>query len=164
MYKSVSILWYMRKNINSDFVKVIITFRCSSVLIWFLMLISKLISLVQSLSRVWFFATPWTAARQASLSITNSRSLLKLMSIESVMPSNHLILCCPILLCLNLPQHQGLFKWVSSSPQMAKLVDLTNSFNVSGSIKTRTPWWSVKIALAEVSDGCLINCRCYLIF
>ena len=43
-------------------------------------------------------ATPWTAAHQASLSITNSRSLLKLMSIESVMPSNHLILCCPLLL------------------------------------------------------------------
>ena len=43
------------------------------------------------------FATPWTAARQASLSITNSRSLLKLMSIESVMPSNHLILCHPLL-------------------------------------------------------------------
>ena len=42
--------------------------------------------------------TPWTAARQASLSITNSQSLLKLMSIESVMPSNHLILCCPLLL------------------------------------------------------------------
>ena len=53
---------------------------------------------VQSLSCVWLFATPWTAARQASLSITNSRSLLKLMSIESVMPSNHLILCCPLLL------------------------------------------------------------------
>ena len=44
------------------------------------------------------FATPWTAARQASLSITNSRSLLRFMSIESVMPSNHLILCCPLLL------------------------------------------------------------------
>ena len=43
-------------------------------------------------------ATPWTAAHQASLSITNSRSLLKLMSIKSVMPSNHLILCCPLLL------------------------------------------------------------------
>ena len=53
---------------------------------------------VQSLSCVWFFATPWTAAHQASLSITNSWSLLKLMSIESVMPSNHLILCCPLLL------------------------------------------------------------------
>ena len=53
---------------------------------------------VQSLSRVPLFATPWTAARQASLSITNSQSWLKLMSIESVMPSNHLTLCCPILL------------------------------------------------------------------
>ena len=53
---------------------------------------------VQSLSHLQFFATPWTAAHQDSLSITNSRSLHKLMSIESVMPSNHLILCCPLLL------------------------------------------------------------------
>ena len=50
------------------------------------------------LCRVRLFATPWTAAHQASLSITSSRSLLKLMSIESVMPSNHLILCRPLLL------------------------------------------------------------------
>ena len=56
------------------------------------------ISSVQSLSHVWLFTTPWTAERQASLSITNSRSLPKLMSIESVMPSNHLILCRPLLL------------------------------------------------------------------
>ena len=54
-------------------------------------------SSIQSLSRVQLFATPWTAARQASLSITNSWSLLKLMSIELVMPSNHLILCHPLL-------------------------------------------------------------------
>ena len=54
-------------------------------------------SSVQSLS-VWHFATPWTAAQQASLSITNSQSLLKLVSITSVMPSNHLILCRPLLL------------------------------------------------------------------
>ena len=54
--------------------------------------------------------TPWTAARQASLSITNSQSLLKLMSIMVVMPSNHLILCHPLLLLgFNLSQHQGLF-------------------------------------------------------
>ena len=53
---------------------------------------------VQSLSHVWLFVTPWTAAHQASPSITNSPSLLKLMSIESVMPSNHLILCRPLLL------------------------------------------------------------------
>ena len=50
---------------------------------------------VQSLSRVWLFATPWTATHQATLSLTNSRSLLKLMSIELVMPSNHLIFCHP---------------------------------------------------------------------
>ena len=55
-------------------------------------------SSVQWLSRVQLFGTPWTAARQASLSITNSRSLPKLMSIESMMPSNHLILCCALLL------------------------------------------------------------------
>ena len=57
-----------------------------------------IISSVQSLSRVRLFATPWTAARQASLSITNPLSLLKVMSIELVMPSNHLILCGPPLL------------------------------------------------------------------
>ena len=55
-------------------------------------------SSVQLLSHVRLFATPWTAARQASLSITNSQSLHKLMSIESVMPSNHLILCRPLLI------------------------------------------------------------------
>ena len=53
---------------------------------------------VQLLSHVWLFGTPWIAARQASLSITNSQSLPKLMSIESVMPPKHLILCCPLLL------------------------------------------------------------------
>ena len=53
---------------------------------------------VQSLSRVWLVATPWTVARQASLSIINSQSLPKLMSIESVMPSNDLILCFPLVL------------------------------------------------------------------
>ena len=58
----------------------------------------KPFSSVQSLSCVWLFATPWTAASQVSMSITNSWSFLKLMSIESVMPSNHLILCCPLLL------------------------------------------------------------------
>ena len=56
------------------------------------------ISSIQSLSRAWLFETPWTAAHQASLSINNFWSLLKLTSTESVMPSNHLILCCPLLL------------------------------------------------------------------
>ena len=57
-----------------------------------------LLFIVQSLSHVWLFLTPWVAAYQASLSFTSSWSLLKLMSIELVMPSNHLILCCLLLL------------------------------------------------------------------
>ena len=60
-------------------------------------------SSVQSLSRVRLFVTPWITARQASLSITNSRSSPRLMSIESVMPSSHLILCCPLLLLPPIP-------------------------------------------------------------
>ena len=58
---------------------------------------------VQSLSHVLLFASPWIAARQASLSITNSRSSLRPTSIESVMPSSHLILCCPLLLLAPIP-------------------------------------------------------------
>ena len=62
-----------------------------------------LFSSVQSLSRVWLFETPWTTARQASLSITNSGNSLKLMSIESVMPSSYLILCRPLVLLPPIP-------------------------------------------------------------
>ena len=81
-------------------------------------------SSVQSLSRVQLFATPWIAACQASLSIINSRSLLKLMTIKSVMPSSHLILCHPLLLLPPIPrQHQVLFQWVNSSHQVAKVLD-----------------------------------------
>ena len=65
--------------------------------------VSQSFQSVQSLSRVRLFATPWIAAHQASLSITNSQSLLKLMSIESVMPSSHLILCHPLLLLPPIP-------------------------------------------------------------
>ena len=64
---------------------------------------------VQLLRHVRLFATPWTAAHQASLSITNSRSSLKLMSIESVMPSTHLILCRPLLLLHPTPPSMGIF-------------------------------------------------------
>ena len=63
-----------------------------------LLILNLQFSSVQSLSRVWLFVTPWTTAHQASLSITNSQSLPKLMSIELMMPSYHLILCCPLLL------------------------------------------------------------------
>jgi len=66
-------------------------------------------SSVQSLSRVQVFASPWTTARQASLSITNSQSFFKLMSIESVMPSNHLILCRPLLFLPSIFPSIGVF-------------------------------------------------------
>ena len=66
-------------------------------------------SSVQSLSCVQLFATPWIAAHQASLSITNSRSSLRLTSIKSVMPSNHLILCCPLLLLPPIPPSTRVF-------------------------------------------------------
>ena len=69
----------------------------------YLFLTSVQFSSVQSLSCVWFFATLWIAARQASLSITNTQSSLKLMSIKSVMPSSHLILCRPLLLLPPMP-------------------------------------------------------------
>ena len=62
----------------------------------------SIVVVAQSLSRVWLFATLWTAARQGSLSFTISWSLLKLMSIESVMASNHLIFCCPLLFLLSI--------------------------------------------------------------
>ena len=77
-------------------------------------------SSVQSLSRVWLFATPWIAARQTSLSITNSRSLPKLMSIESVMPSSHLILCCPHLLLLPIPPSIRVF----SNEYLSKITEI----------------------------------------
>ena len=81
-------------------------------------------SSVQSLSRVWLFATPWAAACQASLSITNSWSLLKLMSIKSVMPSDHLILCRPLLLPPSIfPSISVFSKRVSSLHQVAKILE-----------------------------------------
>ena len=67
-------------------------------------------SSVQLLSRILLFVTPWIAARQASLSITNSWSSLRLTSIESVMPSSHLILCCPLLLLPPIPPKKGVVK------------------------------------------------------
>ena len=80
-------------------------------------------SSVQSLSCVWLFATPWTAARQASLSITNSWSLLKPMPIASVMPPNQLILCRPLLLLPSIFPSIRVFSWLSSSHQVAKVLE-----------------------------------------
>ena len=102
--------WYFCKRKNVDLYT-----QTSSV--WF--------SSVQSLSWVQLFATPWTAALQAVLSIISSRSSPKLMSIESEMPSNHLILCRPLLLPPSIfpSQCQGLFQWVNSSYQVAKVLE-----------------------------------------
>ena len=80
---------------------------------------------VQPLRHIQLVAAPWTTACQVSLSFTIPQSLLKLMSIESVMPSNHLVLCCPFAPpAFNLSQHQGFFQWVSSLYQVAKVLEL----------------------------------------
>ena len=98
---------------------------------------------LKSLSHVRLSVTPWTAAHQASLSITNSWSLLKLMSVESVMPSNHLILCCPLLLLLSI--------WEI-------LKSKANHFSI---LASRTPWTvsefqNVTISYSGHSDTCLV--------
>ena len=81
----------------------------------------------QSLSHIWLFATPWTAEYQASLSFTITHSLLKLMSIKSEMPSNHLILCHPLLLPSIFP---GIRERVSSLHQVAKSIGVSASASV----------------------------------
>ena len=81
-------------------------------------------SSVQSLSCVRLLATLWISARQASLSIPNSRSSLRLMSIKSVMPSSHLILGHPLLLLPSIPPSISLFQWVNSSHEVARVLEL----------------------------------------
>ena len=90
-------------------------------------IISHQFSSVQSLSHVGLFVTPWITARQASLSITNSRSSLRLTSIESVMPSSHLILCHPLLLLPPIPPSISLFQWVNSLHVAVKYFDERSS-------------------------------------
>ena len=95
-------------------------------------------SSVQLLSHVQLFGTPWTAACQVSLSVTNSQGLLKLMSLESVMPSNHIILCCPLILpsiflsirifsnelalCIRWPKYQRFSFSISPSNEYSELI------------------------------------------
>ena len=114
------------------------------------------ISSVQSLSRVWLFGTPWIAAGQASLSITNFRSSLKLTSIESVMPSSHLILCRPLLLLPLIPPSISHFQWVNSSHEMAKYWNFSFSIILSkehpGLISFRMDWL-VSLQLGDNIDG-----------
>ena len=108
---------------------------------------------IQSLSHVRLFATPWTAAYHASLSITNSRSMLKFISIESVMPSNHLILCHPLLLLPSIfPSIRAFSNEVSSLHQVAKILtpdSRSSSFSTSpsneysGLISFRMDWFAL---------------------
>ena len=77
----------------------------------------------QSLSRIRLFATPWITALQASLSITNPRSSLRLTSVESVIPSSHLILWRPLLLLPPIPPSISLFQWVNCSHKVAKVLE-----------------------------------------
>ena len=123
---------------------------------------------VESLSRVWLFVTPWTAARQASLSITNSRSLLKLMPIESVMPSNHLIFCCPLLLlhsifpsirvfsnesvlCIRWPKYWSFSFSISPSKEYSGLISLridwSDALAVQGTLKSLLQQHSLKASV-----------------
>ena len=90
---------------------------------WEAQVITIFIVFVQSLSCVQFFATSWTAARQVSLSFTISQRLLKLISIELVMPSKHLILCCPLLLPPSIFPSIRVFSRVSSLHRMAKVLE-----------------------------------------
>ena len=92
---------------------------------------------VQSLSRVWLFVTPWISARQASLSITNSRSSLRLTSVESVMPSSHLILCHPLLLLPPIPPSIRVFS-NESTLHMRWPKYWSFSFSISPSDEPRT--------------------------
>ena len=125
-------------------------------------------SLVQSLSHVWLFVTPWTAASQASLSITNSQGLLKLMSIESVMPSNNLILCHPLLLlpsmfpsirvfsdesalCIRWPKYWSISFSISTSNEYSGLISFrTDWFDllaVQGTLKSLLQYHSSKASI-----------------
>ena len=106
-------------------------------------------SSVQSLSRVWLFATPWLTAHQASLPITNSWSSLRLTSIESVMPSSHLILCHPLLLLPPIPPSISLFQWVNSSHEVAKVLE----FQLQRHSLQRNP-------RADLLQNGLVGCPC----
>ena len=106
--------------------------KCVIPCIFYSSILQNNFSSVQLLSCVQFFATPWTAAHHTSLSITNSWSLLKLMSIESVMPSSHLILCCPLLLlpsifpasvlCIRWPKYWSFIFSISPSNEYSELI------------------------------------------
>ena len=112
-------------------------------------------SSVLLLSCVWLFVTPWTAAHQTSLSITNSRSSLKLMSIDSVMPSNHLILCCPLLLLPSIFPSIRIFSNESALhirwPKYWSFSYISPSNEYSGLISFRMDWLDL-LAVSQESS------------
>ena len=130
-----------------------------------------MLSSVQLLSHVRHFVTPWTIAHQASLSITNSQSLLKLMSIESVMPSNHLILYCPLLLpsifsnirvfssesalCIRWPKYWSFSFSISHSSEYSGLIsfrmDWLDILAVQGTLKRLLQYHSSKASILQHS-------------
>ena len=141
-----------------------------------------IVSSVQSLSRVRLFVTPWTAARQASLSITNSRSFLKLMSIASVIPSNHLILCYPLLLlpsifpnirvfshesvlCIRQPKYWSFSFSISPSNEYSGLIsfrmDWLDLFAVQGTLKSLLQHHSSKASILQRSAFFMVQLSIY---
>ena len=135
-------------------------------------------SLVQSLSHVRLFATPWTAAHLASLSITNSRSLLKLMSIELVMPPNHLTLCHPLLLLpsvfpsmrvfsnesvlrIRWPKRQSFSFSISPSNEYSRLIsfriDWLDLLAVQGTLKSLLQHHSSKASILQCSAFLIVQ-------
>ena len=136
------------------------------------------ISSVQSLSCVQLFATPGTAACQASLSITNSQSLLKFLFIQSVMPSNHLILCCPLLLLLSIFPRMRIFfnesvlriKWpkywsfsfsISPLNEYSGLIsfrmDWLDLLEVQGTLKSLLQHYSSKASVLQQSNFFIVQ-------
>ena len=121
---------------------------------------NTIVAVVHSLSPVQLFATRGTAAHQVSPSFTISPSLLKLMSIESVMTFNHPILCQLSSPAFNLSQYQGFFQWVSSSHQMAKVSEhhfrISSSSEYSEVIYFRIDWFDL-LAVKGTLKRCLQN-------
>ena len=141
-------------------------------ILWIHILLKLQFSSIQSLSHVQLFGTPWTTARQASLSITNSRSLLKLMSIELVMPSNQLILCHPLLLlpsifpsirvfsnesvfCIRWPKYWSFSFNISPSSEHPGLIsfrmDWLDLLAVQGTLKSLLQHHSSKASILQCS-------------
>ena len=111
---------------------------------------NKLLSIVQSLSHILHFATPWTAAHQASMSFTISQSLLKFMSIESVMPSSHLILCLPLFLLPSIFPSIRIFSSESAlrirwSKYWSFSFSISPSNEYSGMISFRVDWLDLAV-------------------